>query len=570
MNRINICLLLSLIFATSNAQNISDGLVAYYPFSGNAFNAIADDYHASVVGAVLSTDRLGNSNAAYHFDGTNDYIEIAQSADLLTSNTEFSVSFWFKADALKSMNLVGKGADHLGNFTTQQDWATKIIYSNGIGQIGAHVNSESINPNTNLVYESATRASIQLNTNDWYHVVMTWDRDSLRMYINGELDTTDVTDNSFDLSTRFNLSFGGSSSLAGLKPERFFSGSIDEVRVYNRTIALNEIRLIAQADSGAAYNCNNKSIEDYLVGYYPFDGNANDESGNSYHATVTGAILCPDRSGQSAKAYHFDGVDDFIEVLNSHNMIPTEGPMSVCFWFKTNQYKLQNLVGKSVDCLGSFKLYQDWGTKLIVGSEGNQFGASINSSNLRPGQNDVFFDVIRSESQFDTSQWFHLTMTYDRDELKLYVNGVLDSSKSSSDDYYIGNRFNLTFGGSSVLKSLKPDRYFSGEMDEIRIYSRLLCEDDIEEIMNADAVASVKNLKQTLISIYPNPQSKGSISLNINALNHIEQAYIYTLEGKLLPSLLNGNQLFFEAQSGIYFIKLNEGGQWSTHRLLVY
>ena len=53
-----------------------------------------------------------------------------------------------------------------------------------------------------------------------------------------------------------------------------------------------------------------------LVGWWPFNGNANDESGNGNHGTVNGATLTADRFGNANMAYGFDGVDDFINLSN--------------------------------------------------------------------------------------------------------------------------------------------------------------------------------------------------------------------------------------------------------------
>ena len=57
-----------------------------------------------------------------------------------------------------------------------------------------------------------------------------------------------------------------------------------------------------------------------LVGYWPFNGNANDESGNGNNGTVNGATLTTDRFGVISKAYSFDGVDDQIDIQNSNNL----------------------------------------------------------------------------------------------------------------------------------------------------------------------------------------------------------------------------------------------------------
>ena len=49
-------------------------------------------------------------------------------------------------------------------------------------------------------------------------------------------------------------------------------------------------------------------LQSGLVAYYPFNGNANDESGNGHHGTVMGATLTSDRFGRPNKAYHFNGL----------------------------------------------------------------------------------------------------------------------------------------------------------------------------------------------------------------------------------------------------------------------
>ena len=56
-----------------------------------------------------------------------------------------------------------------------------------------------------------------------------------------------------------------------------------------------------------------------LVGWWPFNGNANDESGNGNNGTVNGANLTADRFGNVNKAYSFDGIDDFIDLGTSIN-----------------------------------------------------------------------------------------------------------------------------------------------------------------------------------------------------------------------------------------------------------
>ena len=68
---------------------------------------------------------------------------------------------------------------------------------------------------------------------------------------------------------------------------------------------------------------------DRLVGYWPFNGNANDESGNCNNGAVNGATLTIDRFGNSNSAYAFDGINDYIGIASSSLVInPTPQPHS--------------------------------------------------------------------------------------------------------------------------------------------------------------------------------------------------------------------------------------------------
>src|SRR3990167_6219025 len=71
-------------------------------------------------------------------------------------------------------------------------------------------------------------------------------------------------------------------------------------------------------------------LKDCLVAFYPFNGNANDESGNGNDGTVNGATLTTDRFGNTDRAYGFDG-NDFMSV-NDHASLDFDADFSISFW----------------------------------------------------------------------------------------------------------------------------------------------------------------------------------------------------------------------------------------------
>jgi hypothetical protein len=76
-------------------------------------------------------------------------------------------------------------------------------------------------------------------------------------------------------------------------------------------------------------------LNDGLVAYYPFDGNANDESSNRHDGTVNGPTLTEDRFGNANSAYSFDGVNDFIEIANSDTLEIGYHDYTIAAWIKT-------------------------------------------------------------------------------------------------------------------------------------------------------------------------------------------------------------------------------------------
>ena len=97
MNKSILVVVIMLVFVTGNAHvTLTDGLVAYYPFNGNAQNqgGLAPD--GQVYSAVLTHDRFGNPDSAYLFDGIDDYIEVPNTNGVFDLTASWSISAWIK------------------------------------------------------------------------------------------------------------------------------------------------------------------------------------------------------------------------------------------------------------------------------------------------------------------------------------------------------------------------------------------------------------------------------------------------------------------------------------------
>ncbi len=211
-----------------------------------------------------------------------------------------------------------------------------------------------------------------------------------------------------------------------------------------------------------------------LIAYYPFNGNANDESGNGRNGTVYGSILTTDRFGNPNSAYSFDGIDDYIETPNNLNNYQT---VSVSFWLNVRTYPV------------NFR-YQ------VIGNDGGAYGRVININNDRTIEFFNSNNYFRSNIILSLNQWHFLTAIWTKDYSRLYVNGELKIDGAGSitglDDlplYNIGRSCDITQSSCSD----KLSDYFNGMFDELRIYNRALSETEIDELYNLNNTTDSDN-----------------------------------------------------------------------------
>ncbi len=191
------------------------GLIAYYPFNGNANDESGNGNDGTGNGDVtLAADRFGDADRAYLFDGNFDYINIGNSTDFNFTNN-FTVGVWLKSTSLGNLNtLVRKG---------QYSWSLEIRTIQN-AQLGA----DGI---------SAQALGVTSMANDkWHHVIGTYDGSTISIYVDGKLDDSKpASGNSVVNSTE--VWIGGNSQ----DDNRWFNGTMDDVRLYNRALPANEI-----------------------------------------------------------------------------------------------------------------------------------------------------------------------------------------------------------------------------------------------------------------------------------------------------------------------------------------
>lgn len=198
-----------------------------------------------------------------------------------------------------------------------------------------------------------------------------------------------------------------------------------------------------------------------LVGYYPFNGNANDHSSNLFDGTVSGATLTQDRFGCENSAYYFDGVNDYILLGSDFDY----SQVSFSFWFKP----------ESISTNGVVMLSSDHSTKsnglfsIVVDEvEGLDYLKYIR--NELNGESNIV--------EISEDEWHFAALVIDGLDFTYYLDGNLIDSKTSAGNISSANgTTSATLGCTRLI-----DRFFTGYLDDVRVYNRILTTSEITEL----------------------------------------------------------------------------------------
>ena len=220
---------------------------------------------------------------------------------------------------------------------------------------------------------------------------------------------------------------------------------------------------------------------DGLVAYYPFNGNANDESGNDNHGTVNGATLTTDRYGRTNSAYEFGGYNNpnCISIANS-NSLQFNKTLSISLFFKMNSIDGMSGWGSyttegGVHCLFA-KDHDRSGFFGHISGTTSHISSWMGNNGFSSPKIDVYTGEI--EGNFE-QQWVHIAYVIDENTASVYFNGELKETNTGIVDFTIANGRDLYIGKFY-------DYYYpsNGAIDDIRIYNVALTKDQILALYN--------------------------------------------------------------------------------------
>jgi|GEM_PF-2897746 len=227
---------------------LNKGLVAYYPFNGNANDLSGNGHNATTVGVTLATDRFGRANRSYNFNGTSTYVQCPPSTYF---NGDFTISGWVNVSSLGS-------------------WARLIDFGNGPASdnilVALSVGNDNRIGTSNYVGGSGDDAESQqvIDFNKWVQVLVTLKGNTRIVYYNGvaidSITTSQVPANLIRNNCYIGLSNWNDGGVFG---------SLDDIRIYNRALDSAEVSHLynyeAIGESQTHYSWSNGSTQPSIV-----------------------------------------------------------------------------------------------------------------------------------------------------------------------------------------------------------------------------------------------------------------------------------------------------------------
>lgn len=419
-------------------------LLAFYPLTTDAKDYSGNGNDGTPYGGLS----FGSNGAS--FDGVDDYIDLDKKIGDLES---FTVSANYYLSSLSSgQNMIYE--DNNCRFRVDKDSFYILVWNNRNGS-GSFTQLNGYTPKLDVF------TSLQLVVDNYTY----------KIYENG-VEQTYITTTTSDFSRNSTNANIGRSADAN----SYYKGKINNVAIFNSALSDSQITELYNnegvPDGVTLPNPDNGDVNltNGLVAYYPFNGNVNDESGNGNDGVVDGASLTQDRKGNTNSAYSFDGVDDYIEIPHSDEFNLTD--FTLVAWCRISE------IGEH-----GARLIHKWNNNSSWNTHNYGLGLSSNGysivgfKNLQPS---VQGFGAEGNTNNNDDNWHQIIGCVKGGEfIKIYVDGVLENSEEiTAVPEYANSPIRIGKTEDSINWYGCP----KGDIDNIRIYNRVLNEAEIETL----------------------------------------------------------------------------------------
>jgi len=225
--------------------------------TGMTYDLTGNENHGTVYNATWNATAGYDGFGAFDFDGSNDYIDIGKDSSLDFVD-ELTISAWVKfagANLADLDTIISKGN------TLSNDLVFQWIEAGGSNSLRFRLDADGS--------QNTVDTSNPLEADRWYHLVSVYNGTDIIWYINGTLDASESLTGTIDTAdSTLKIGSGGDASDYAV---RFFNGTIDEVKVWNRSLSSHEIALLYNNRSNITHNNATAGAENWTVKVTPID-----------------------------------------------------------------------------------------------------------------------------------------------------------------------------------------------------------------------------------------------------------------------------------------------------------
>ncbi len=289
-----------------------------------------------------------------------------------------------------------------------------MVTAFGSGAPGEAVGFGIDNGNVRVYHHTDTfdwQTGVPVTVSTWTHITYTWDGTTERLYKNGSLAASRPRNFNY-VSGWARIGFGFIND-----PSVFFSGQIDEVAIFNRTLIAGEVAAVYNADAaGMCPDC--APPPSNMISMWPGEGNGSDTIGSNNGTLMNGATFAGGKVGQ---AFNFAVAGQHVEIPDSPSLRPVNG-ITLDGWFKFNDASPQAALISKPYLTGGFNAYVIW----------------MQGGNLNGSYGGVFLSYPFSPTP---GRWYYIAYTYDdaSDVHRLFIDGSVVASTSGDGDVAYDN-----------------------------------------------------------------------------------------------------------------------------------
>jgi len=221
-----IFILYLLVSCTTSINDIDSGLIAYYPFDGNARDIKGGNGYLKSDMAVLTTDRFGMKNSAYDFNGSTSSLFVNVD-NIPAMDSAKTISWWYFSEAMPIYDLE-LGAENM---------IVLVDSTAGIGiQFGFRASGYKTKGFDTWQWGGGTFLDMDYpEFGSWHHCIYTYDGNTHKFYLDGEKISSSTVKPKSGVPNL--LMFGNYPG-----GDQFYKGKLDEVRIYNRALTQSEVK----------------------------------------------------------------------------------------------------------------------------------------------------------------------------------------------------------------------------------------------------------------------------------------------------------------------------------------